>query len=245
MTQDKASSAGNGSQAQYQKTVPSTYYSLLGLKPSATVREIRQSYRELSKLYHPDTTQLSAEIATAKFQQLNEAYATLSNVEQRTAYDQKLGYSPVAVSQPLPSLNKPQPKYSSSAYLDPTDRPLSPGEVFALFILGLTFVGCLVLAIAIGLTRGDAAMQAVAANKSLPEIIKTIATDQPPAVTEFLVLPAPAIAPPDSEKSVESAIDASPAPTPDLTPDPTIDSTTNPTTPDTVPAAVSSEDVAL
>lgn len=192
MTQDKASSTGNGSQAQYQKTIPSTYYSLLGLKPSASVREIRQAYRELSKLYHPDTTQLSAAIATAKFQQLNEAYATLSNVERRTAYDQKIGYSRVVVSQPLPSLNQPQPKYSSSAYLDPTDRPLSPGELFALFILGITFLGCLILAIAIGITRGDAAFQPITAQKPS---IEQVAPAEPESADSISlpVVPAPAI----------------------------------------------------
>jgi len=36
-------------------------------------------YRQLSKRYHPDTTALPPAIATAKFQQLNEAYATLNN----------------------------------------------------------------------------------------------------------------------------------------------------------------------
>jgi hypothetical protein len=49
--------------------------------------------------------------------------------------------------------------WSKSAYLDATDRPLSPGEMFALFIMGLTILGCLLLAIAIGLTRGDAALR--------------------------------------------------------------------------------------
>jgi hypothetical protein len=112
----------------------------------------------LSKFYHPDTTTLPPAIATAKFQELNEAYATLSNPERRLAYDQKIGYSRIPVMQPLPALsissglNRP---VSSSAYLDPTDRPLSPGELFALFILGITFAACLVLAITIGLTRGE------------------------------------------------------------------------------------------
>ncbi|MGB3264706.1 MAG: J domain-containing protein, partial [Microcoleus sp.] len=39
--------------------------------------------------------------------------------------------------------------------LDPTDRPLSPGEIFALFMMGTTLIGCFVLAIAIGLIRGN------------------------------------------------------------------------------------------
>lgn len=142
-----------------------SYYTLLGLHPTATVIEIRRAYRELSKRYHPDTTDLQSAIATAKFQQLNEAYATLSNPERRLTYDLKIGYSRLSVIQAPPDLNhsaryqgraKPsQVKHSAPAYLDPTDRPLSAGEIFALFLLGLTFLGCLLLAVGIGLTRGD------------------------------------------------------------------------------------------
>ncbi len=148
-----------------ERVIPyqTSYYALLGLHPSASPLEIRRAYRELSKRYHPDTTDLPTETTTAKFQQLNEAYATLSNLERRTLYDQKIGYSRLNVIQPPPGLNTPvnQPRrmYNSSAYLDPTDRPLSAGEIFALFILGLTFLGCLLLAIAIGLTRGESAVQ--------------------------------------------------------------------------------------
>jgi hypothetical protein len=140
-----------------------SYYALLGLHPSASPLEIRRAYRDLSKQYHPDTTELPTDTATRKFQQLNEAYGTLSNPERRVLYDQKIGYSRLNVIQAPPGLNtpvnQPRPTYSSSAYLDATDRPLSAGEIFALFILGLTFLGCLLLAIAIGLTRGEAAFQ--------------------------------------------------------------------------------------
>ncbi|MEA5621944.1 J domain-containing protein [Nostoc sp. UHCC 0251] len=139
-----------------------TYYSLLGLHPSASVMDIRRAYRELSKRYHPDTTDLPTAIATLKFQQINEAYATLSHPERRLSYDSKIGYSRFAVIQPPPDLNRPvsHHDWSKSAYLDPSDRPLSSGEIFALFMLVLTFVGCLLLAVAIGLTRGEAAFQA-------------------------------------------------------------------------------------
>lgn len=143
---------------------PSTYYSLLGLHPSASVIEIRRAYWELSKRYHPDTTDLPGAIATRKFQQINEAYATLSNPERRVNYDMKIGYSRLNVIQAPSDLNRPVSwKYDphKSAYLDPTDRPLSSGELFALFILGLTFVGCLLLVIVIGLTRGEFAFQPV------------------------------------------------------------------------------------
>ncbi|MCW6052064.1 MULTISPECIES: J domain-containing protein [Microcoleaceae] len=152
--------AKNKSQKISGKTpLGSGHYGLLGLHPSASAIEIRRSYRELSKLYHPDTTDLPPSVATAKFQQLNNAYATLSNPERRLAYDLKIGYSRVNVIQSPPGFNTPvsrsREKISNSVYLDPTDRPLSPGEIFALFIMGTTLVGCLVLAIAIGLIRGN------------------------------------------------------------------------------------------
>lgn len=142
------------------RSLADSYYAVLGLHPSASAVEIRRAYRELSKYYHPDTTQLPKATATAKFQQLNEAYATLSNPERRQVYDQKIRYSrynviqtPTNFHQPVSSSNNRS--YSSSAYLDPTDRPLSAGELFALFIMGFSLIACLILAIAIGLIRAD------------------------------------------------------------------------------------------
>jgi len=159
----------NQEQAKTQSTEPwipastrlaNSYYAILGLHPSASAIEIRRSYRELSKCYHPDTTELPSDLATAKFQQLNEAYATLSNPERRSLYDLKIGYSRWNVIQTPQNLEQSKQgsskKVSNSAYLDPTDRPLSAGEIFVLFILGLTFIGCLLLVLIVGLIRGDA-----------------------------------------------------------------------------------------
>jgi curved DNA-binding protein CbpA len=134
-----------------------THYGLLGLHPSASPIDIRRAYRELSKRYHPDTTDLPAKVATVKFQQLNEAYGILSNPQRRLAYDHQIGYSRISVMQVPPNWQRPPAKtphdYSSSAYLDPSDRPLSAGEIFALLIMSGTLLLCLLLAIAIGLTR--------------------------------------------------------------------------------------------
>ncbi len=135
-----------------------TYYAVLGLHPSAGAIEIRRAYRELSKRYHPDTTTLTVENARAKFQTLNEAYAVLSNPDRRLAYDLEINYSRLLLVQPPDRLPTRQPrvdKYRSSAYLDPTDRPLSGGELFALLMLVVTFLGCLLLAITIGIARGE------------------------------------------------------------------------------------------
>ncbi|MDX2213310.1 MAG: J domain-containing protein [Oculatellaceae cyanobacterium bins.114] len=202
----------------------SNYYQVLGLTPSASVQQIRRTYRELSKLYHPDTTELPDAIATAKFQRLNEAYATLSSPEKRATYDLKIGYSRFSVIQSLPDFNRPVSEsrsYRSSAYLEPTDRPLSAGEVFALFILGVTFIGCLILVIAIGITRGESAFQPLTAATNPPavEIRELI----PPEVqhTPFLDSTSPPL--PPSNLTPEDAIEP-----PDLTPTLSLPSSTSP-----------------
>ncbi|WP_310488382.1 J domain-containing protein [Chamaesiphon sp. VAR_69_metabat_338] len=140
-----------------------TYYDLLGVFPSASEIDIRRAYRELSKKYHPDTTTLNTTTATAKFQALNEAYATISHPDRRSAYDLKIGYSRLFVVQTPSSFNRPpvadtsplpnRPRYRS--YIGPTERPLSGGEIFALFMLISTFLGCLLLAVLLGIARGE------------------------------------------------------------------------------------------
>ncbi|NET33746.1 MAG: J domain-containing protein [Cyanothece sp. SIO1E1] len=180
--------AVNNQQPLGQKGQSDNYYSLLGLVPSASAQQIRRAYRDMSKLYHPDTTELSPAMATVKFQKLNDAYATLSNPERRLAYDRQIGYSRISVMQaPLDLNHSPSQSRlsrSSSAYLDPTDRPLSAGEVFALFILGLTFVACLVLVLTVGLTRGELTIKALIE----PNTIGTGSPIPPAAEIQPLVL---------------------------------------------------------
>ncbi len=156
-----------------QMPFANSHYAILGLHPSASVIEIRRAYRELSKRYHPDTTELPSALATTQFQRLNEAYGILSNPQSRSLYDLKIGYSRWNVIQD-PSEAKKDPKtgqWSTSAYLDASDRPLSGGELFALFILGLTLIGCLVLAIFIAILRGDE----VIPNTALPQDYASVA----------------------------------------------------------------------
>lgn len=146
-----------------------SYYDRLGVHPSASVQQIRQAYRHLSRQYHPDTTKLPAAIATEKFKQLNEAYATLSQPERRHQYDLKIGYARLAGVRPVApgEWRRSSPAVrpvSTAADLDPRDsptetlreRPLSAGELFVLLMLLLTFGGCLVLAIVVALTRETA-----------------------------------------------------------------------------------------
>ncbi|MCC0177266.1 J domain-containing protein [Waterburya agarophytonicola K14] len=130
-----------------------SYYGLMDLHPSASTIAIRRAYRQLSKKYHPDTTKLPPNVAVGKFQRLNEAYAVLSSPEARSLYDLKIGYSRVNVIQAPSWSDSEEKQYSRTAYLDPTDRPLSSGEIFMLVLLALTFAGCLVLVVVVSYFR--------------------------------------------------------------------------------------------
>ena len=62
------------------------YYKVLGVDKSATADEIKKAYRKLALKYHPDKNE-GDKAAEAKFKEINEAYAVLSNTEKRQQYD--------------------------------------------------------------------------------------------------------------------------------------------------------------
>lgn len=62
----------------------------LGVTPTANMESVKVAYRRLSKLYHPDTTELPLGLAEQKFVQLREAYVVLSSPEQRRLYDWRM-----------------------------------------------------------------------------------------------------------------------------------------------------------
>lgn len=62
------------------------YYSILEVPETATVDEIKNSYRRLSMIYHPDKNKNSPD-STAKFQKLAEAYETLGDQDKKKEYD--------------------------------------------------------------------------------------------------------------------------------------------------------------
>ena len=63
------------------------YYEVLGLSKGAGDAEIKKAYRSLAKKYHPDMNPDNKE-AEAKFKEINEAYAVLSDADKKAKYDQ-------------------------------------------------------------------------------------------------------------------------------------------------------------
>ena len=61
------------------------YYEILGVSKNATDEEIKRSFRKLAKEYHPDINKTPE--AEAKFKEIGEAYAILSDPQKREQYD--------------------------------------------------------------------------------------------------------------------------------------------------------------
>ena len=68
-------------------TTKRDYYEILGVKRSATDKEIKKAYRRLAREHHPDLNPGNKE-AERRFKEISEAYHVLSNAELRKKYDQ-------------------------------------------------------------------------------------------------------------------------------------------------------------
>lgn len=65
------------------------YYKVLGLERNATTEQIKDSYRELAKKYHPDVGG-----DPEKMKEINVAYGVLSDPTQKADYDRPPGRPP-------------------------------------------------------------------------------------------------------------------------------------------------------
>jgi molecular chaperone DnaJ len=68
--------------------IESNHYDTLNVSPKATAAEIKQAYRRLAKLFHPDSQSKTAD--PDKIVKLNAAYEVLGDPTRRRAYDRQM-----------------------------------------------------------------------------------------------------------------------------------------------------------
>jgi curved DNA-binding protein CbpA len=90
------------------------YYKILGLPPSATLKEIKSAYRRLAHQFHPDKNG-NDPYAAAQFAIIKEAYEVLGNPSKKEYYLQQRWYDQV--------MNKKQ-----------TDTAVTPASVLKQFL---------------------------------------------------------------------------------------------------------------
>ena len=67
------------------------FYEVLGVERTASVEEIKASYRKAALKWHPDRNPENKHEAEAKFRECTEAYSILSDQEKRQVYGLALG----------------------------------------------------------------------------------------------------------------------------------------------------------
>jgi molecular chaperone DnaJ len=68
------------------------YYKTLNIKPSASLQEVKQAFRKLALLHHPDRNAGNA-VSEAIFKEIQEAYQVLSDAKSREDYNYKRWYT--------------------------------------------------------------------------------------------------------------------------------------------------------
>ncbi|HEY0258937.1 MAG TPA: DnaJ C-terminal domain-containing protein [Lacisediminihabitans sp.] len=69
------------------------FYAVLGVSKDVSQADLKKTYRKLARTYHPDSNPGDA-AAEAKFKEISEANAVLSDPEQRKEYDQMRAMGP-------------------------------------------------------------------------------------------------------------------------------------------------------
>ncbi|KAF2863660.1 DnaJ chaperone [Piedraia hortae CBS 480.64] len=85
-----AGTFGSSSNTYQSNVQTEDYYTVLGVSPDATAQQIREGYKRAALRHHPDRVAADSPerpARTKRFQQVNDAYYTLSDASRRRQYD--------------------------------------------------------------------------------------------------------------------------------------------------------------
>lgn len=102
------------------------YYEILGISFDANKDEIKKSFRNLAKKYHPDKNKDNKE-AYRKFQEVSEAYEILGSEDSKKKYDEKLA------SFRTKNSNEHKEKSRTSSNKDNTSKDVNLGNLDSVF----------------------------------------------------------------------------------------------------------------
>jgi hypothetical protein len=138
------------------------YYEELGIRQDAAIEEIRQAYKLLARLLHPDgqpDARLKA-LAECQMKRLNEILATLTDSQKRRRYDESLYETPKAALEYVP-------------------QPIQPAYWYRVLHFGLQhWFGVLIALVALGVGAWYIGQRAPEATRIAPRL------DAPPAVAQ-------------------------------------------------------------
>ena len=105
------------------------FYAILGVTKSADDNALKKAYKKLAMKWHPDKHKKNKERAEAKFKDIAEAYAILSDKEKRKVYDM---YGEEGLKAGVKSTDGgPQYTYSGGGF-----ENIDPNEIFSRFFGG-------------------------------------------------------------------------------------------------------------
>lgn len=114
------------------------YYEVLGVPQAATPDEIKKTYRQLARKFHPDVVK-DKDMGQRVFSQINQAYRILGDPDRRAQYNSTLaaaanGSSSGASAAPQgPQANRPHANGAASApSAAPPNQPVPPQKMEAI-----------------------------------------------------------------------------------------------------------------
>ncbi|WP_413167026.1 DnaJ domain-containing protein [Capilliphycus salinus ALCB114379] len=140
------------------------YYRILNLQPGASLEDVKQAYRNLALIWHPDRYPLDSRLqaeAEQKFKEINYAYVHLRSRLSDPEFSVSHGPTPSTASSPPPTPPEDNPFQTSRVYqetpqpvdssVSSPDSPVIPWGWLAGTFLGYTLIGWVLTALSVPL----------------------------------------------------------------------------------------------